>query len=504
MKIAIYSRKSKFTGKGESIDNQIQMCKEYAERQIQGHKEFIVYEDEGFSGGNTNRPEFQRLLLDIKNKKVNVLMCYRLDRISRNVADFSDTIKTLENNDVQFVSIKEQFDTSTPIGKAMLHISSVFAQLERDTIAERIKDNMYELAKTGRWLGGPAPYGYDSKKIITGDRSQFVLIDNEEEQEIMKLFFRKYKEFGNLTKLENWIGGNGYDNERVSFKNINRMFASPVYAMPDEDMYNWFVSQKSNVCVSKEEFLSSTGITSYGKQHSNGKSRGYFKPPSGWTISAVNTHTGVVSGLDWISNYNMMRGNKSNPRQHSGKVGMLVPVLKCKCGANMNIMYAKTKTKFYYKCGRKIKNIGLCQSKNLNGLKTDQEIINILKDIKVNKNKIPTLGKQNDTGNLEKEKKKLKGQIDSLTKQLSQNPTSSASKYIIKSIEDLDNRISKINNQLLNNTANKKNANDLIKTVNVFLDSFDSLELPEKKRILQMIFKRIVWDGDALHVEFLM
>ncbi len=83
-----------------------------------------------------------------------------MDRISRNVADFSSTLEELQSYGVDFVSIKEQFDTTSPIGRAMIYTASVFAQLERETIAERVRDNMIELAKNGYWLGGAPPFGY--------------------------------------------------------------------------------------------------------------------------------------------------------------------------------------------------------------------------------------------------------------------------------------------------------------------------------------------------------
>ena len=165
MNVAIYSRKSKITDSGESISNQIELCKEYLKYHFE---EYIIsiYEDEGFSGGNINRPEFHKLMQDIESKKINFLMCYRLDRISRNVADFAGTLEFLQKYNVAFVSISEQFDTTTPIGRAMVYISSVFAQLERETIGERIKDNMLELAKDGRWLGGQTPLGFKSEAVI--------------------------------------------------------------------------------------------------------------------------------------------------------------------------------------------------------------------------------------------------------------------------------------------------------------------------------------------------
>ncbi|WP_313560470.1 recombinase family protein, partial [Ruminiclostridium cellobioparum] len=134
MKVAVYSRKSKFTGKGESVENQIHMCREYAVKVLNCNEEdFITYEDEGFSGGNTDRPRFQQMLKDARNKKFDTIVCYRLDRVSRNVSDFSQLIDKLEKWGINFVSVKEQFDTTKPMGRAMMYIASVFSQLERET-----------------------------------------------------------------------------------------------------------------------------------------------------------------------------------------------------------------------------------------------------------------------------------------------------------------------------------------------------------------------------------
>ena len=147
MKFKIYSRKSVFTGKGESIENQVEMCRDYIFANFPGSEEcdITVYEDEGFSGKNLDRPQFQRMMRDIKRDKPDCLVCYRLDRISRNVGDFAALIEELGRRGVAFVCIREKFDTGTPMGKAMMYIASVFAQLERETIAERVRDNMLML-----------------------------------------------------------------------------------------------------------------------------------------------------------------------------------------------------------------------------------------------------------------------------------------------------------------------------------------------------------------------
>ena len=207
--IAIYSRKSKFTGKGESIGNQVELCKEYV-RNMFGPEyvdRCVIFEDEGFSGGDLKRPDFQKMMTEVRQRKFEAIVVYRLDRISRNISDFTGLIDELTKLDVSFVSIREQFDTSTPVGRAMMFIISVFSQLERETIAERIRDNMHELAKTGRWLGGNAPTGFKSEAVekVTVDgktRKSFRLTPIPEEAEIPKMIFDLYTETDSLTAVE--------------------------------------------------------------------------------------------------------------------------------------------------------------------------------------------------------------------------------------------------------------------------------------------------------------
>ena len=140
-------------------------------------------------------------------RQFKAIIVYRLDRISRNVSDFSGLIEELARLDISFISIKEQFDTSTPMGRAMMYIASVFSQLERETIAERIRDNMHELAKTGRWLGGTTPTGFESEAIksITVDgktKKACKLKLVPEEADIVKTIFDLYVETDSLTLTE--------------------------------------------------------------------------------------------------------------------------------------------------------------------------------------------------------------------------------------------------------------------------------------------------------------
>ena len=121
-----------------------------------------MFIERGKSGGNTNRPEYQKLVKDIENKKVNAVVVKKLDRLSRSLLDFEQLMTKLQEKKVEFISLRENFDTTTAMGKAMLRVALVFAQLEREQTAERIKDVFAWRAEQGLYNGGTRPFGYDS------------------------------------------------------------------------------------------------------------------------------------------------------------------------------------------------------------------------------------------------------------------------------------------------------------------------------------------------------
>ncbi len=178
MRFFIYGRKSIQTGKGDSIGNQVHLCRQFIMARFPetAEDEITVYEDEGFSGKNLNRPKFQQMYRDFSRKKPDYLVCYRLDRISRSISDFATLFEDLNKKSIAFLCIKENFDTSTPMGKAMLYITSVFAQLERETIAQRVRDNMVLLARKGHWLGGTAPLGFVTVNVEVDGKAMQPLV----------------------------------------------------------------------------------------------------------------------------------------------------------------------------------------------------------------------------------------------------------------------------------------------------------------------------------------
>ena len=145
---AIYARQSVDRVDSISIDSQIEFCRFEVK-----DAEFKVYRDRGYSGKNTMRPQLQELFSDIRRGEIDKVIVYKLDRISRSILDFSNMMEMFQQHQVEFVSSTEKFDTSTPMGRAMLNICIVFAQLERETIQKRVSDAYYSRSKKGFRMG---------------------------------------------------------------------------------------------------------------------------------------------------------------------------------------------------------------------------------------------------------------------------------------------------------------------------------------------------------------
>ena len=164
--IAIYCRQSIDKKDSISIEQQEQACKAFT-----FGAPYAVYSDKGYTGANTNRPEFSSLMSDVQNGSIQKVIVYKVDRISRSLQDFVGIYSEFEKHGVEFVSCNEQFDTSTAMGKATLQIIMVFAELERNMIQKRVKDNFYERAKKGLFLAGVAPYGFKKVPVERTDAS---------------------------------------------------------------------------------------------------------------------------------------------------------------------------------------------------------------------------------------------------------------------------------------------------------------------------------------------
>ncbi|EES91619.1 recombinase family protein [Clostridium botulinum] len=515
---AIYSRKSKFTGKGDSIENQIQMCKEYGIKNLNIDK-FLIYEDEGFSGGNTNRPKFKELLSDIKEKKFNVLICYRLDRISRNVADFSSTLQLLQCSDISFVSIKEQFDTSTPMGKAMVYIASVFAQLERETIAERVRDNMLQLAKTGRWLGGQTPLGFKSEKIVYIDeeykeRSLYKLSPIKEELEIVKYIYSTYLETHSLRKTASRLYEKKFKTKNGGdwgVSQVQNILSSPTYVKSSKKIKDFLISQGMSFAGK----VNGNGIFIYNKKKGKTKHRDINE----W-IAAVGKHKGIIESDIWLEVQCFLNSKRfKRGRLGTGSNSLFSGLIKCgKCGCNMTIIHggvSKGTRKHYYTCSLKRASKGIkCNNNNLTVDTTDKIIINNIKNIKIKdiKKELSYLYiKKNHTNEIQIIENAIKDEekaIKNLTMQLSTISKSLASKPIINLLEKKTSRLEKLKNQykqlkdnLTKTQLNLGNINNLADNLNNFKFMIDKTEnIEQKKMLINSVIEDVIVTDEKIEI----
>ena len=196
---AIYTRKSSDEGLEQdfnSLDAQREACEAYIVSQK--HEGWIalpdLYDDGGISGATMERPALQHLLADIKARKVDVVVVYKVDRLTRALADFAKIVEIFDAQNVSFVSVTQQFNTTSSMGRLTLNVLLSFAQFEREVTAERIRDKIAASKKKGMWMGGTVPLGYDAK-----DRT---LVINEPEAETVRTLFRLYPEFGTVRALQ--------------------------------------------------------------------------------------------------------------------------------------------------------------------------------------------------------------------------------------------------------------------------------------------------------------
>ena len=184
---AIYARQSVDRADSISIESQIEFC----QYEMRG-EQYKVYTDRGYSGKNTDRPAFAEMMNDIESGVIGKVVVYKLDRISRSILDFSNMMEKFGKHRVEFVSTTEKFDTSSPMGRAMLNICIVFAQLERETIQKRVADAYYSRSQKSFYMGGRVPYGFRLiPTTIEGIKTSKYEI-NAEEAEQVRLIYELY------------------------------------------------------------------------------------------------------------------------------------------------------------------------------------------------------------------------------------------------------------------------------------------------------------------------
>lgn len=478
--VAIYVRQSIDKQDSISIETQIELCK----KELSSNEDFKIFSDKGFSGKNIDRPEFKALMDMISKGAITKIIVYKLDRISRSITDFSNIMYLLEKNNISFISSSEKFDTSTPTGKAMLYIVMIFAQLERETIAERVRDNYYSRGKTGVWLGGVSPFGYDIKNSTLEQNISIELV-----KEIYSLYANSDLSLGGIAKVIL------NENKMLMCNNIkiSRILHNPAYVKADADIYHFFKSKNAKITNNISDFLGTNGCLLYGKRN---RSNSKYSVYDDMTLS-ISNHLGAINSDIWLKCQYKLQNNIQIKNIGKGKHTFLTGLVKCGyCGYGMSIKTYKD-TKYLNCTGRYITD--KCIDKlETHYLKEIEEyiffemkiFIKNFKNIKPNADKVNT-----KINALKIELHKVQDEIESLINSLSfANET--LYKYINIKILELDTKKS----SLLEKISKKNLSNKSISMPN--LSNWDMLTTPIKHYIAKKIINRILIFNNSIKIEW--
>ena len=374
--VAIYSRVSTIeqAEEGYSIDEQERLLIEWCKKM--DYEVYKCYADRGISGKDIkSRPSLKELLSDAEEKKFQMVVSWKINRISRKLEDVLKIVNLLENNNISFKSYSEPFETNTPAGKMQFQMMALIGEFERGTIAQNVKMGMCAKARAGEWCGGRV-LGYDlvqMKKQPGAKRTKTKLVINEKEAEAVRFIFNEYgngKGYKAITNQLNKIGYKTKLGNNFSVGSIREILTNPVYIgkVRYNVRQNWSEKRRRNINANP--------------------------------IITDGIHEAIIDEKLWDKVQAILSSKKGKPaRVHDGEFP-LTGILKCpKCGAGMvisrttNKMADGTKKRIaYYACGNwKNKGTAVCNSNSVRADKANEYVFNKLSELLMNEKMVKSI-----------------------------------------------------------------------------------------------------------------
>lgn len=525
MRFAIYGRKSVYSDKSDSVDNQFRMCRAHIETMYPGKAESVQeYSDEGFTGANTDRPGLKMLLQDVSDGLVDALVIYQLDRLSRNVRDFANIYAALEEKGITFVALKDNIDTSTPIGKAMMYVSMVFAQMERETIANRVRDNLHGLARKGYWTVGFTPIGYTKKRIQVGAKKHYTLEIDPEGAEFIRYLFREYlSSERSLRHLGHILADQGIKGSRGGYfeeARLHEILTNPLYCEATAELYDYYESLGCNMegSAPKEEWDGSHGAMVFGRKvMKDMKKKRAAK--SDWIVS-VGLHPPIISAADFLAVQDRLKKNNFD-KVSKYAPSLLKGIVRCRCGSKMRLNRKKARDGesniLSYSCiTRARKGKGACDMRAVSAYLLDDEVMKVFRKIETDENaimKYVEAGKKK-TGEPGKKIRELaskrasyEAKARNISALLSDYSDSTAAKHLIGQLEDLDRNIEalKREEQILKREESveensRKTAKEKAAEISAKMKEWKTLDAFQMNAFAKEIIKGCTWDGETLTI----
>ncbi len=495
---AIYARQS--VDKTDSISTESQV--EFCVREAAEHPR--IYIDKGYSGKNIDRPRFQALLEDIRQGLIGRVVVYRLDRISRSVLDFSSLISFFREYHVEFVSTMEKFDTGSPIGKAMLMIVMVFAQLERETIQQRVTDAYHSRSEKGFFMGGAVPYGYALSDITLSGTHTKMYTEIPEEIEVVRQMYRLYAQpeisFGEVARVltgQGVLNRKGKPFTRLAVRDI---LLNPIYVRADLQVYQFFQSNGAEIVDSKEAFTGWRGAYLYS---GNGSKKGdQIGQIQGYKL-VLAQHAGAIDGETWLICRKKCQQNRQLSRSASARHTWLAGKVKCaRCGYAMSSKLWQCKTKAdsrFLVCTHR-SDTGMCDMPSMNTAAVEDAVFSALTD-KLSHFPARSSRVDGDTRNALTQKQIQLGELDQRINALVARipaATPSVMAHINQTVTQLEQEKSTLQSQLtqmLQNVSIKQEIPD-------YLALWEALTLADKVRVTDLVVERIEVDVGRIYIRW--
>lgn len=494
---ALYGRQSIEKKDSISVESQLEYCR----YETHGNP-YIEYADRGFSGKDTNRPDFERMMNDIRAGKIKRVIVYKLDRISRSILDFANMMETFQKHNVEFVSSTEKFDTSTPIGRAMLNICIVFAQLERETIQKRVTDAYYARSKRGFFMGGPAPYGYRLKETAIDGIRTSMYEEVPEESEQVKLIYSLYanaqNSLGDILRYLNEHGIKKLRGAPWSRAKISDMLRNPVYVQTDIDVYNFLKSQGAEITNPVSDFTNGNACYLYKTRDNSYQGRKFNHLENKEVVLAP--HKGIIPSETWLACRVRCLNNRQSAQTCKAKNSWLVGKVKCgNCGYAVTVKKAKTKWGRYFVCSQAGSH-GNCTGTG-STIYADVFEAYMEKAIREKLSEFEKLSDEKERQAIPKIAKnkirltQIEEEISSLLeKVVNANPT--LMRYINEKIDDLDKERNTLQEEIISLTYQQTENN--LGQITDHVAKWDTLSTEDKQAVTDTLIKVIkVADGKA-------
>lgn len=495
---AIYARQSIDKKDSISIESQVEFCK--YEVRNNDYKEYI---DKGFSGKDINRPQFLNLLKDIKNGNIEKVVVYKLDRISRSILDFANMIEIFQKYSVEFISSTEKFDTSSPIGRAMLNICIVFAQLERETIQKRIMDSYHSRSIRGFYMGGKIPYGFCKEDtIIEGVKTSKYLQVYEEAKHIQliySLYSKSKYTLGDIVKYFNDHGIKHLRDKKWNTARLSEMIRNPIYVKADIEVYNFYKEQGTKIINSPSDFIGHNGCYLYSANGTSNKSQYDLKNK----ILVLAPHEGIVSSEEWIECRKRCVKGREVYTTRKGKNSWIIGKIKClDCGYALVLRRSggKCNKKGHFICSNKIMQkkcigavtIGKGELEDFifNIIKTKLLLINILSGVKFNGTSLKVREYKIKISNIQVRISSLLSKVE--------NSNSILMKYINKEIKRLDREKIKLEKKILSLCSEYDTSRKIF--IYKYLEKWEIISFEDKSLILDTLIKVVKINNNQIDI----